>query len=263
MTRETPPRDESQPRTGDTDRLVAELREAVRVRDEFLSKVAHELRNAVTPIVMQVQSLLHGARRGDENWRETAVPKLERLQHAADRYVRRASMLLDLSRLTSGHRRLEWAEVDVSATVRDAMREQEALAEFTGTDLTSDIQDAVLGTLDQLAVEQVAANLISNAIKYGGGEPVHVSLSADAGVARLIVRDRGSGISAEDQARIFGQFERAVARKNGGGFGVGLWLVSQLVSAMRGDVTVESRAGSGSIFTVTLPLRPMPQQEPT
>lgn len=257
------PPQERQRDTGAAESLVRELREAVRARDEFLSTVAHELRNAVTPIVMQVHALLNGARRGDANWREAALPRLERLQLAADRYVSRATMLLDLSRLTAGHRQLEWTEFDLSALLRETVREQEPVAEFARSTITADIQEGVVAMLDRLAVEQVADNLISNAIKYGGGKPVHVSLTADSGTARLVVRDQGIGISAEDQARIFGQFERAVTRSQRGGFGIGLWIVSQLVSAMAGDIAVESRAGEGSTFTVMLPLRPAPEQEPT
>ena len=93
-----------------------------------------------------------------------------------------------------------------------------------------------------------------NAVKYGAGEPIGVSLVRHGTAARLTVQDHGIGISEEDQARIFGAFERAVTRREQGGFGIGLWVVRQLVDAMHGEVVVTSRPAEGSTFTVTLPL---------
>lgn len=247
----------------DADRLIEELRQAIKVRDELLATVAHELRNPMTPILMQVQSLLASARRDDDRGHETMLPRLERLQYAVDHYVKRATMLLDLSRTSSGHRQMEWAEVDFSALLREIVREQAVAAEYAGSPMTSDIQDGVIGTWDQLALEQVADNLLSNAIKYGQGRPIAVALTARAGIARLTVSDQGIGISGDDQKRIFGRFERAVTQRAHGGFGVGLWVVSQLVTAMRGEIAISSRKDRGSTFIVTLPLHPGPNQEPT
>lgn len=247
----------------DTDRLIEELRQGIKARDRLLATVAHELRNPMTPILVQVQSLLASARRDDERSRETMVPRLERLQFAVDHYVKRATMLLDLSRTNAGSRRLEWTEVDLSALLREIVGEQQMVAAHAGSPIASDIQDAVVGTWDRLALEQVAENLISNAVKYGAGKPIVVALTADGGVARLVVRDQGIGTAAEDQGRIFGRFERAVTRRAHGGFGVGLWLVNQLVSAMGGTVAIASREGKGSTFSVALPLRPASTQEPT
>jgi two-component system, OmpR family, sensor kinase len=105
-------------------------------------------------------------------------------------------------------------------------------------------------------VEQIADNLLSNAVKYGAGEPIEVSLVGDSSKARLTVRDYGIGISEQDQARIFGAFERAVSRREEGGFGIGLWVVRHLVDAMHGEIQVTSRPAEGSTFTVILPLLP-------
>jgi two-component system, OmpR family, sensor kinase len=247
----------------DTDRLIEELQQGIKARDQLLATVAHELRNPMTPILVQVQSLLMSARRDDERSRETMVPRLERLQFAVDHYVKRATMLLDLSRTNAGSRRLECTEVDFSALLREIVGEQEVMAAHAGSPIASDIQDAVVGTWDRLALEQVAENLISNAVKYGAGRPIAIALTADGGVARLVVRDQGIGIAVEDQVRIFGRFERAVTRRAHGGFGVGLWLVNQLVSAMGGEIAIASRKGKGSTFSVAVPLQPAPDQEPT
>jgi signal transduction histidine kinase len=104
-------------------------------------------------------------------------------------------------------------------------------------------------------VDQVVVNLVSNAIKFGQGKPVDISVIADKDQAQLRIQDRGIGVAPEDQARIFGRFERAVSAKHYGGLGVGLWLSRQLVEAMGGTVKLESTLGEGSTFTVRLPLK--------
>ncbi len=133
----------------------------------------------------------------------------------------------------------------------DARREQAANARSI---LRAEVMEGVVGAWDRMALEQVIENLISNAIKYGEGKPIVVTLIADAGTALLAVRDEGIGIAPQDQERIFGHFERAVTRRTQGGFGVGLWIASRLVRAMRGDIAVASQPGAGATFTVTLPL---------
>jgi two-component system OmpR family sensor kinase len=105
-------------------------------------------------------------------------------------------------------------------------------------------------------VEQVIENLLSNALKFGIGQPVILRLRSDARSARLDVQDRGVGMSPDQQARIFGRFEQVIAQHRGSGFGVGLWVAERLIAAMGGHITVSSRLGEGSTFTVALPLAP-------
>ena len=111
------------------------------------------------------------------------------------------------------------------------------------------------GRWDRLAAEQIVANLISNAIKYGAGSPVEVSLTEPApGVAKIQVSDRGPGIASQDRERIFERFQRAVEPgQRRSGFGIGLWLVRSLVQAHGGSIEVDSTPGQGSTFTVHLP----------
>ncbi|MET0286525.1 MAG: ATP-binding protein, partial [Polyangiales bacterium] len=93
-----------------------------------------------------------------------------------------------------------------------------------------------------------------NALRYGASKPIEVTVRAEGEVAVLEVRDQGIGIARADQTRIFERFERA-ATGNLAGFGVGLWVVRQLCLAMGGEARVESEAGEGALFTVTLPRR--------
>jgi two-component system, OmpR family, sensor kinase len=169
-------------------------------------------------------------------------------------FVRRSTALLDVSRVAAGNVRIEPAEVDFSRVVRDVVDRAGVAARMARSRLEADLQEGVIGAWDRLALEQVAENLLSNALKFGAGKPVAVVLRANGRAARLTIRDRGIGISEEDRARIFGRFERAVARREHGGFGVGLWLANQLVTAMGGAIAVEGAPGEGTTFTVTLPL---------
>jgi signal transduction histidine kinase len=247
----------------DKDRLIEELREAVRTRDEFVAIAAHELRNPMTPILMQVHNLAGAARDPRRCRPELLAPRLELLEHAVRDFVRRATTLLDVSRIAAGNVRVEPTEVDLSHVVRGVVDGAAVAARMAHCPLELNLQEGVVGMWDRLAVEQVAENLLSNAIKFGAGKPVGVVLRSDGQTARLVVRDRGIGISEKDRARIFGRFEQAVGQREHGGFGVGLWLVSQLIAAMGGGIAIESMPGEGSTFTVTLPLNDAGQQRGT
>ena len=232
--------------------LVERLRHEVRARDEFISIAAHELRNPMTPILMRAEMLLASAQRGDSV--DRLLPGLERLTQLIGHYMRRATALLDVSRITSGNLRLEPIPTDLSALLRRITLDFAPAAEQAGSRLVTDIEDGVTGIWDQLAIEQIVDNLLSNAIKFGAGRPIDIILATEPGGARIAVRDRGGGISAEDRGRVFERFEQVVATRSQGGFGIGLWIVGRLVAAMGGSVEIDSELGEGSTFRVLLPL---------
>lgn len=109
------------------------------------------------------------------------------------------------------------------------------------------------GQWDRSRLEQLLSNLVTNAIKYGLGRPIDVAVEADDARVKLSVRDRGIGISAPDQQRIFGRFERAVSDRNYAGFGLGLWIARKIVEAHKGTIRVESQENQGACFVVELP----------
>jgi two-component system, OmpR family, sensor kinase len=246
---------------GGKDRLIEELREAVRARDEFVAIAAHELRNPMTPILMQVGLLLAAAKSPNRCRPEVITPRLELLEMAITEFVRRSTALLDVSRIAAGNVRIEVAEVNLSALIRGVVSRMAVAARRARCRLNEELQEGVVGMWDPLALEQVAENLLTNATKFGAGHPIAVVLRSDRQSAKLIIRDEGIGISEEDRARIFQRFERAVTRREHGGFGIGLWLANQLVVAMGGTIIVESAPGEGTIFTVMLPLDGAPQPE--
>ena len=116
------------------------------------------------------------------------------------------------------------------------------------------------GRWDRLRLEQVVMNLLANAIEYGSGSPIDITVSGATATrgerVRLSVRDRGIGIAAAEQERIFERFERLTPLRYAVGFGIGLWIVREIVEAHGGNVTVSSRPGAGSELTVELPSRP-------
>jgi signal transduction histidine kinase len=236
-------------------RLVTELRDAVRARDDFIAIAAHELRNPMTPIAGFVDLALAIAQEPASHCPERLITALQRVQVLIENYLRRAEILLDVSRIGSGNLRLEPSEIDLSALIRAIAGTHAPAAARVGSDLELAIEDGIVALLDRVAVEQVVDNLLSNACKFGAGRPVSVRLRSTGASARIEVQDRGIGISAEDRARIFGRFEQVMMQHQGTGFGLGLWVAGRLVQAMGGEISVEGAAGQGSTFGVTLPLR--------
>lgn len=235
-------------------RRVAELTEAVAARDTFIAVAAHELRNPMTPILGQVELLLAGVRAGRYS-PEQVERRLERVQHSVRRYLKRAAVLLDVSRITSGKLQLEPEPFDLAALLREVADEFADAARRAGVPIRVDVPASLPGTWDRLAVEQVVDNLVSNALKYGARTPVEVSAARSGDHVRIQVRDHGEGIPAADRTRVFQRFERAVGQgERRSGFGVGLWVTFNLVEAMAGTVAVDDAPGGGARFTVTLPV---------
>ncbi|HZS85122.1 MAG TPA: HAMP domain-containing sensor histidine kinase [Stellaceae bacterium] len=237
----------------DLEREIDALRQAVDARDQFIATAGHELRNPMLPIVLATQRLIAMAERSQGN-AAALLPDLRRLERLVDLYVGRTTLLLDISRITAGHQKLEPESLDLAELLRDIVASYADAARRAGSTVATDIPDTVPGRWDRLALRQVIENLVSNAIKYGDGKPIAVALEPRGETVRIVVKDNGIGIKEEDQARIFDRFERAVSRRRHGGFGIGLWLANELVTAMAGRITIESAAGDGSSFTVTLPV---------
>jgi two-component system OmpR family sensor kinase len=238
-------------------RRNAELVEAVSARDRFIAVAAHELRNPMTSLYLRVQQLGRFVQSPDAHDHRRLVKELKRLDRLMEHYVKRATVLLDVSRIAAGKGVvLKPVVVDFSALLRDVVEDLRPAANHSGSALELRIADDVRGKWDRLAIGQIVENILSNAIKFGAGKPIEISLTADAETASLRVMDHGIGISRLDQTRIFERFERARGARQYGGFGVGLWLVRELVDAMGGHIDIVSAPGAGSAFTIVLPLAP-------
>jgi signal transduction histidine kinase len=234
---------------------IGALQDAVAARDEFISIVGHELRNPLSAIFLQIKHLLDSSRRNPAavtaDW---LSPRLESADRRLQRFLSILNRLLDVSRISSGRVHLDLEEVDLVEVVRDVCRALEPELSVAQSELRLRTAGPAVGRWDRMRLEQIVANLLSNAVRYGPGKPIEVDVVADDEVARVIVRDQGIGIADADQEAIFQLFERARTRQPGS-FGVGLWLVRKLCRAMGGEVTLRSRVGAGSTFTATLPKR--------
>jgi signal transduction histidine kinase len=235
---------------------VAELEAELRARDDFLAIAAHELRNPMTPISARVELLLLKARHMSEDVPAELMQGLEHLDRLVSAYLRRATALLEVARVSSGKLDLQTADVDLSALIRQVTMNMAPLAECADCRIRITVEDGVSARCDSMAIEQILENLLSNAIRFGAGQPVEIAFASDGEVAELSVRDRGIGISDREQALIFERFRRSGRVKPNGGFGVGLWITRELVRAMQGEISVFSNPGAGSTFTVRLPLTP-------
>jgi len=233
---------------------ISELEDELQARDDFLAIAAHELRNPMTPISARVELLLAKTRNMPESVPKGIAQGLEHLEQLVEAYLRRTTMLLQVSRITSGNLRLQKSEVNLSALTRRVTSNMISLAERAGCRVRRTVQEGVVARCDAMAMEQILENLLSNAIRYGPGRPVEVAFASDGEVARLSVRDEGMGISKGDQAKIFERFHSLPRTAPHGGFGIGLWLTRQLVHAMQGEIAVSSKPGLGSVFMVRFPL---------
>lgn len=236
------------------ERIVTELAEAARLRDEFLSVASHELRTPLTPLGLRLQSLaLEAERQPDSPFARLVSRYIESANRQVKTMAALVASLLDVTRIAAGEILLELQPVDFGAVVHETGSRYRPQLENAGCTLEVDAP-SVMGQWDALRLQQVVGKLFENAIKYGAGKPIWIRLRAEPGIARLTVRDEGIGIDPDHLSRIFGRFERAVSEQNYGGLGLGLYICRTVVEAMGGSITADSELGRGSTFTVDLPL---------
>ena len=239
-----------------TERKRAEqaLRDALRLREEFLSIASHELRTPITALQLQLQGLRASLAREPQG---LSPERLRRALETVDRQVKRQMNLihdlLDESQLGADRLVLRPEPLDFAALAREVAERFEPELARGGSRLTVLAPTPVPGSWDRTRLEQVVTNLVSNAVKYGQGNPITLHVEEEGAQVRLLVRDAGIGIAPEHLGRLFGRFERAVSERHYGGFGLGLWISRRIVEAMGGRITVTSEPGVGSTFLVELP----------
>ncbi|HEY0709262.1 MAG TPA: HAMP domain-containing sensor histidine kinase [Polyangia bacterium] len=259
MTRRAPPESAHERAASSGDGDHDDLMAAVRARDEFIAIAAHELRNPMAAVLLHVQALRKNSLRGDPM--PDLPGRLEVLEQRVKSFIQRATTMLDVTRLNAGAYRLEPEPVLLDEVIRSSIDELRPQAEQMGSAFKTRLEPGILGRWDRLALLQVTSNLLSNAVKYGAGRPITVRAWRESEAAFLQVEDEGIGMSDDDRARVFAKFERAVKRRQHGGFGLGLWIVGQLIEHMRGSIEFTSALERGSTFTVRLPLHPPAQTE--
>jgi signal transduction histidine kinase len=241
----------------DNARLFRKANEAIRVREDFLAVASHELHTPLTSLMLTVQSQM---RHLSPSPPERAKASFEVIERQGRRLSKLVNDLLDVSQIAAGGPSVELEPVDISALVREVAERFADDASRARSPLRVQAEEPVVGSWDRGRLDQVISNLLANAIKFGAGEAIDVSVVREGGDALLVVRDRGIGINAEHLPLIFERFERGVSSRRYGGLGLGLYIVRSIVDKLGGRVRCESKPGAGATFVVSLPLVSLPRE---
>lgn len=234
----------------------AELEAAVRMRDDFMSIVSHELKTPLNTLILEVQ--LRKLQLGRNNLAAFSEDRLRQMVDKDERQIqsliRLIDDMLDVSRIRTGKLSIRPSRADLGKLAASVVENFSPQMEASGCTLLFQRPEPIIGVWDEFRIEQVLANLLTNAMRYGAGKPVQVSVSATPEGACIEVRDQGIGISQKSLERIFCQFERAEGSESSAGLGLGLFIAEQIVKAHNGRIQVVSEEGKGALFRVLLPL---------
>jgi PAS domain S-box-containing protein len=228
----------------------AQADEAVHMRDQLFGIASHELRTPLAGLLLTIQSARMNAAS------EQAVQKLHLAERMTMRLNHMIEQLLDATRLSAGRQlELEVEELDLGALTQQVVARFEPEIDAAKSPVNIQAPMPVVGRWDRSRLDQVITNLLSNAIKYGRGQPVEITIHSVApALARLSVRDYGIGIATQDLGLLFRPFRRLQRSHNYHGFGLGLFIVAEIVRAHGGEIRVDSEPDKGAQFTVELPM---------
>ena len=234
-----------------------ELEQAVRMRDDFMSIVAHEVRTPLNGLILETQlRKMHLAR---DNAAAFTLDKMHAMVDRDERQIKSLIRLiedmLDVSRIRTGKLSIRPSRFDLAQLVGNLLQNFAQQIEAAETEVSFTATEPVEGQWDEFRIEQVVSNLLTNALRYGGKSPIQVRVYREGYEARVEVQDQGIGISEENQKRIFQQFERVSAKTVVAGLGLGLFISEQIVAAHGGSIVVESKINEGALFRVCLPLQ--------
>ncbi len=247
---------------------VSALKEAERLKDEFIAVAAHELRTPMTAIRGYATMLLRQGQRQDGGTDPSVIDSadiqreaLETIDQATSRLAELTDDLLDVARLQAGRLALRLEPQDLVALVRRVIKRSQ-ITTLRHQITLRDAPETLIVDIDIQRFEQVLGNLLSNAIKYAPeGGPIELTLTEMTNgdgypSALLTVTDSGIGIPAEQQSRLFTRFSRAANAQEHGitGTGLGLYISRELVERHEGRIWFESNEGRGTTFFISLPL---------
>lgn len=218
-------------------------RELDEAREQFIGVAAHELKNPLAVLRVQAELGLRNT--------ERAGDALRRIRNRTQEMQELVERLLDATRAELGKLPLTVGEVELLPLAREAA--EPFLGAGSPVTVSGDGSVRVRG--DAVRIKQVLTNLISNGVRYGRGSTVEVEVSSREETARIAVSDKGPGIAPEERRRIFERFGQGRSGEKGPGLGIGLYLSLRLVEAHGGSIELVSTPGSGSTFTVVLPVR--------
>jgi signal transduction histidine kinase len=240
---------------------VTALKEAERLKDEFIAIAAHELKTPMAAVKGYADMLIRQSTRDPHarlaDWQTEA---LETIDQATSRLVELTNDLLDVTRIQARRVQLHQEPHDLVALARRMIKRFQVTTDRHALSVEVESSEVyVVAFLDVGRTEQVLGNLLSNAIKYspdGGPITIHIREGAPGGVAEMRVEDHGIGIPKEQQSQLFQRFARAEnARELGiAGTGLGLYLCRELMELQGGRIWFTTAEGHGTTFYVTLPL---------
>ncbi len=231
--------------------LYQKLKDVDRMKDDFVSMAAHELRSPLTVIRGYTEMI-------DES--ETLSPDAHKHLGNIDRAAVQLNTLigdiLDVAKLQEGRLSFAYADVDVSTEIEAVVTAFLRPAKDKGLTLNYERTALPLISVDIGRFHQVMVNFIGNAIKYTPSGSVHVTTSATEDTLSVRISDTGMGISADDQKKLFQKFYRVKGAETSGitGTGLGLWITQEIVKSMHGTIAVESIKGKGTDFIVSFPI---------
>lgn len=238
---------------GELQKRIREAQDAVQVRDEFIIAAAHELRTPLTAMLLQLQRLEKLS-----SGRSPATPAT--IQHCATRSLASATRLaglvdglVDASQVPHGRLQLNFERFDLADSARAVVARFAGPAKRTGSELAVAIEDSLVGRWDRVRIEQVITNLLSNALKFGAGKPVELTLERRPPGVCLEIRDHGPGIAPDIAGRIFERFARAGSVSHYAGLGLGLYVARAVIEAHGGTISFETGPNQGCTFMVRLP----------
>lgn len=235
--------------------LEAERRLA-RLQSDFIATVSHELKTPLGFIKGYSTTLM----RADTDWDPEAQREfLQIIDEEADRLTELVDNLLDSSRLQAGTLGIQLKTVDLAALLEENIDRLHSRYPQLKVEWKVETDDAIVEA-DPKRLDQVIENLVSNAIKYAPGSPIHLSLRESGNQLQISVKDSGPGVPSQHRENIFKRFFRAPENKeNVRGSGLGLYICEQIVRAHKGEITVKSVKGAGAEFIITLPKIPVPE----
>lgn len=236
-------------------RLLAE--KSIQMRDDFLLIASHELRTPITPIKLHFQLMKHqldGLEPNTIPHQETLLKAFNISERQLGNLEKLTEDLLRVSRILAGKLVLNRKMIDLSQLVNKVLDHFQTESQSASCKVNFVAEPNVIGFWDQLMIEQIIVNVFTNAIKYGAGKPIDITLSKAAGKAKLLVRDYGIGITEENYNKIFEKFARVGSIRHFGGLGLGLYISKEYASAHNGSIQVKSALNNGSTFTIELPL---------
>jgi signal transduction histidine kinase len=231
---------------------------AIQEKEDLLAVVSHELKNPLAGLSLQINTIDKGLRALEKEGLPSRLSGLHGLISHAQTHIAKLTHLIDglweFSSFSHGSLKLNSNWLDLADLAADTVAALSREISGSGSHVDIDASLPVVGYWDRDRLALMLQNLLGNAVKFGCGKPIRVQIDVRGEYALVSVCDQGLGIPAEEQARIFGKFERGRGKDGEPGLGLGLFIADQIAKAHGGSIELESVVGAGATFTVFLPI---------